>query len=84
MSREFLETIRLDRHYARDLMVSPVITATEDTPLSEIVDLMLKHKVKRVAIVTDGKLAGMVSRADLVRRIFQSPDDVLDHMVNPT
>ena len=83
LSREFLDSIRLDMLHAKDLMVSPVITATPDTPLSAIVDLMLHHKIKRVAVVADGKLLGMVSRADLLRRIIHNPDDVLDYMVNP-
>ncbi len=83
LSKEFLDTIRLDMLSAKDLMSKSVISATPDTPLSAIVDLMLKHKVKRVAIVTDGKLVGLVSRADLMRRIVESPDDVLDYIVNP-
>jgi len=83
LSRDFLDSIRLDMVHVKDLMVSPVITATPDTPLSIIVDLMLTHKIKRVAVVTDGALVGLVSRADLVRRIVQAPDDVLDYMVNP-
>jgi len=83
LSREFLDSIRLDMLHAKDLMVSPVVTAPPETPLSAIVDLMLTHKIKRVAIVTDGKLVGLVSRADLIKRIIQAPDDVLDYMVNP-
>jgi len=84
LAPDFLQAIRLDQLPAKDLMVSPVISAAPETPLSEVVDLMLTHKIKRVAIVENGKLLGLVSRADLVRRIIQSPDDVLDYMVNPT
>lgn len=83
LAPEFLDYVSLDHQRVKDLMNAPVITATEDTPLSHIVDLMVIHKVKRIAIVTDGKLAGIVSRADVVRRIVESPDDVLDAIVNP-
>jgi CBS domain-containing protein len=83
MSKDFLDSIRLDMLSAKDLMSKSVISATPETPLSAIVDLMLNHKVKRVAIVTDGKLVGLVSRADLMKRIVDAPDDVLDFMVNP-
>ena len=83
LAPEFLDSIRLDMTHAKDLMVSPVHSATSNTPLSAIVDLMLAHKVKRIAIVDDGKLLGLVSRADLLKRIIHNPDDVLDYMVNP-
>lgn len=83
LAPEFLDYVSLDHQRVRDLMSAPVITAAENTPLSHIVDLMVIHKIKRVAIVADGKLAGIVSRADVVRRIVDSPDDVLDAIVNP-
>ncbi len=83
LSREFLDSIRIDMVHAKSLMVSPVVTAPPETPLSHIVDLMLTHKIKRVAIVSEGKLVGLVSRADLVKRMIHAPDDVLDYMVNP-
>ena len=83
LSREFLDSIRPDKLHAKDLMVTPVISTSPDTPLSAIVDQMMSHKIKRIAIVEDGKLVGLVSRADLLKRIIHAPDDVLDYMVNP-
>jgi len=57
------------RHIA-DVMTREVVTADEDTPLVEIVDLMEKHRVKRVPIVRDGALVGVVSRSDLLRALL--------------
>ena len=79
----FLEYVRLDKQHAKDLMSKVLITATEDTPLSQIADILLSKQVKRVPIVKDGKLLGIVSRADLVRRIVESPDDLIDAIVDP-
>ena len=39
---------------------------------------MVQHRIKRVPIVRDGKLVGIVSRADVIRAIAQSPDAVVE------
>ncbi len=49
-----------------DVMSRNVITAREDTPAPEIARLMETHGIKRVPIVEDGKLIGIVSRADFL------------------
>ena len=52
---------------AKDLMTRKVITATEDTPLSELAEIMVTKHINRIPIVRDGKLVGIVARSDLVR-----------------
>ena len=49
-----------------DVMSRDVITAGEDTPAAEVARLMETHGIKRVPIVADGKLVGIVSRADFL------------------
>ena len=44
-------------------------TVTEGTPLEEIVELMESKHVKRLPVVRDGKVVGIVSRADLLRAV---------------
>lgn len=74
LAPEFLAYVRQDQRRARDLMVTPVVTATEQTSAREIADLMMQHRIKRVPVLRDGKLVGIVSRADLVRAIAHAPD----------
>ncbi len=50
-----------------DVMSAPVIAVTEKTPLSEIAQLFLEKGIKRVPVLRDGKLVGLVSRADLLK-----------------
>jgi len=69
LSQEFLDYIRLDLHRVRDLMTSNVITASETTRIGELADLLARHRIKRVPILRDGKLTGIVSRADIVRAL---------------
>ena len=59
-------------------MHSPIIGAGEEASLAELGDLMLKQKVKRVLILRDGALVGIVSRADVVRAIVENLQDLLE------
>jgi len=55
-----------------DVMVRNVITATPATPLDEVARLLEQHGIKRVPIVRDGQLVGIVSRANLVQAVASS------------
>lgn len=51
----------------KDVMTAPVVTVSDDTPVHEVVDLMERHGIKRMPVVRDKKIIGIVSRADLLR-----------------
>lgn len=74
LAPEFLNYVREDQRRARDLMTTPVVSVTERVSAREIADLMMRHRIKRVPVVRDGKVVGIVARADLVRAIARSPD----------
>ena len=52
-----------------DVMTRNVITATPDAALHEIASLLEKHSIKRVPIISNGQLVGIVSRANLVQAV---------------
>jgi CBS domain-containing protein len=52
-----------------DIMSRNVVTAAPDTPLGEIAALLEKNAVKRVPIIENGQLVGIVSRANLVQAV---------------
>jgi len=45
----------------------PVITVNEDTSLDQVVHLMEHHRIKRVPVLHDGKVVGIISRANLLQ-----------------
>jgi CBS domain-containing protein len=53
----------------RDVMTANAITVRESTPLEEVVRLMEEHHIKRVPVVRNGRVVGLIARADLVRAI---------------
>ena len=58
-----------------DVMTRNVITARPDTELVEIAELLEKNRIKRVPIIEDGKLVGIVSRANLVQALTRLPEE---------
>lgn len=53
----------------RDVMTSPVVSIRRTTTLKSVVHLLEKRRIKRVPVLESGRLVGIVSRADLVRRL---------------
>lgn len=58
-----------------DVMARNVISAEENTPLGRVAALMIERHIKRVPVVRDGRLVGMVSRSDLLRGILSVEND---------
>jgi CBS-domain-containing membrane protein len=50
-----------------EVMTADVVTVNDDTPLAEIVRLLEARRIKRVPVLRDGRVAGIVSRANLLR-----------------
>jgi CBS domain-containing protein len=61
------EYVKSHARYAGEVMTRAVVTANEDTPLSDIAKLFENHNIKRVPIVRGHEIVGIVSRADLLR-----------------
>ncbi len=74
VNEEFERHIQGPLAVASEVMSSPVISVTEDTPFDEIAALMATHRVKRVPVIRDGQLVGIVRRADLLRSVGGGPD----------
>lgn len=58
-----------------DVMTRNVITARPDTPLHEIATLLEHNQIKRVPILQNGELVGLVSRANLVQALASQRED---------
>jgi CBS domain-containing protein len=59
-------------HRVDEVMTIGAVTASEDTPLAEIATLLERHRIKRIPIVRDGKLVGVVSRSNLIQALASS------------
>lgn len=50
-----------------DIMTRRVITVSAETPTEQIAQLITSHRIKRVPVVAEDRVVGIVSRGDLVR-----------------
>lgn len=63
---------------ARDIMTKLVVTATPDTLVGEIVNLMIGNHISAGSKVDRGWLAGIVSRANLLQGLASVPLKTVD------
>lgn len=77
LAREYLKS---HGRKAIDVMTRPVITVKPETPLTELASLLEKYKIKRVPVMLEGEIVGIVSRANLIQslahRVVPVPSDL--------
>jgi CBS domain-containing protein len=61
----------LDKIKVSDAMRKEVTCISEDTPFPEAVRLMITKKIRRIPVVKDGKLIGIIARSDIVEVIIK-------------
>ncbi|MGI9420906.1 MAG: CBS domain-containing protein [Geminicoccaceae bacterium] len=62
---------------AGDVMTRNVLTVDEDMPIRDVARLLEEHRFKRVPVVRDGKLVGIISRANLLHGLVAGGPDEL-------
>lgn len=71
-----------------DVMSRPAICVSETTPLRDVVATLEQHGIKRVPVLRDGQIVGIVSRADVLRAFAEqdqtSRADTSDHAIRHT
>jgi len=85
--RSAVEYVKSHARLARDVMARDVVSVAPDTPMAEIAALLAARGIKRVPVLRDGALVGIVSRANLVQamalaehpaqRVHPSGDDAI-------
>lgn len=53
----------------REVMTTPPIVVDQDCPIEEVAALLAAKDINRVPVVSEGRLVGIVSRADIVRYV---------------
>ena len=67
LGSDFLSGLRRPERLASEVMSKPVVTVGEDTDTAEIARLLTSYRIKRVPVVRDGRVVGIVSRENLLR-----------------
>ena len=57
--------------YAKNIMTSRVITVENNVTSAQLMQLITEHHIRHVPITCDGKLVGIVSIGDVVKRLLE-------------
>jgi CBS domain-containing protein len=66
------EYVHAHGRVVREIMTPDVITVEQDAPLNEVVSLMTEKGIKRIPVLNNGVVVGIVSRADILRALASS------------
>src|SRR5262249_35469834 len=69
------EYVKTHGRRVEDIMTQHLVSATEETPLDDVVQLMERRRIKRVPVLRGDLLVGVVSRADLLRALGRALDE---------
>ena len=56
---------------ASTLMVHHPVTISPESSLCDAADLMIKHHIDRICVVENKKLAGIITKSDLIKKIYE-------------
>lgn len=71
------EYVKAHGRFARDIMTRDVVTVMSDTPVAAIATLLESRGIKRVPVMRDEQVVGIVSRANLVQALAGMGSTVL-------
>jgi CBS domain-containing protein len=69
LSPEFVDYVRTANDMVQVVMHKDVTSVEDTTPLEEVAHMMVAKSVKRLPVIKNGKIVGIVSRADLVEAL---------------
>ena len=64
---------RVKNHTVSQHMTRDVIAVDINDPVSRIADLCIVHRVRRVPVMQDGRLIGVIARRDVLRALVEEP-----------
>ena len=77
VDRSIEEYIKSHARQARDIMTREVVSVAPDTAAAQVASVLETHGIKRLPVLDDGRLVGIVSRANLVQALARTAQDVV-------
>jgi CBS domain-containing protein len=83
LSQEYVAQLRTKDQTAKEIMSAPVVTVTESTDIAELARLFSSYRIKRVPVLRDNRIVGIISRVDLLRA-FDKDEGAGEDVVHPS
>lgn len=71
LSPDFISHVEGQERTARQIMSAPVITVPETASLVEVAEVLSGQRIKRVPVLHEDRMVGIISRADLIKAVAQ-------------
>jgi CBS domain-containing protein len=71
LAREYQKAVGMT---VAEVMTRSVISVAPDLPVEAVATILDEHRIRRVPVVAEGRLVGVVSRGDLVRALASGPE----------
>ena len=55
---------------AKEIMSDKVVVTSEDMEIADVAKLMIQHGIKRIPVVKDAQMIGIISRADIIQTLI--------------
>jgi len=66
-----LAAVRSQGENAKEIMIPHPVTISPDENLHDAADMMLKHHINRVCVVENDKLAGIISKKNIISEVYK-------------
>jgi CBS domain-containing protein len=63
---------RVKNHTVSQHMTREVVTVDIDDPINRVADLCIVHRVRRVPVMKNGRLVGIIARRDVLRALVET------------
>jgi len=71
---EAIYTPEVKQHRVGSLMTKDVLTVGESAILSDIANMFVLHRIRRIPVLRDGRMVGVVARRDLLRYVMETDE----------
>ena len=71
---EAIYTPEVKQHRVGNLMTRDVLTVKENAILSDIANMFILHRIRRIPVIRDGRMVGIVARRDLLRYAMETDE----------
>lgn len=82
LSPDFVAHVEQPDRIARHIMSAPVVTVPDTADIIEVAEVLSANRIKRAPVLRDGRVVGIVSRADLVKAVA-SPANPVEYEPSP-
>lgn len=71
LNPDFVAHVEQPERTARNIMSAPVVTVPDTADIVEVAEVLSANRIKRAPVLRDGRIVGIVSRADLIKAVSQ-------------